>query len=975
MRTSATKTALQQSSVLLKTKLSASNTQLIMALTFVPTLFDLTIQLTPVPKHVTDFMSIQDNMDECPSIMTPNTTIVSSAVGSTTDVQIRWITARAAVEFHWLDQIKRSPITVSAATPLVKLRETATHQFLPPVIQLPGTQIELFLSNCKLSCSDPCPTIQDLGLDLSTGLDIFVTFTRDPNACQDIDVTDGDKDTEAPPNVQRIPLAWAFTTTERGAATFVTCLKALLHALGSKETRLSEFLLVLWEVTHFPPAVLAFAELHGEQSFDPGSSRPLAILAYTIQTLCMKIVPVRGPSSSATALEASRQVLAWLHQLSNTQLPSKTLPMVVDKVELILVSQDDRVDNSFEPFPDGNGTVMYADVPKTSVHRSKVHARVRVRSHKGFPETSPKTLAVALAGQYAAPWDFNFELGHGSEACLSRERRRESPARADFDSLLETANQDEKFKMVGSVELRNTPSASLPLVTMSGEGLVSLYDQYDQVCGERSFFLWNVIEGKKAMPLDGGQRLLQQLGPIIEGRKQQGTWDIDAWADSTITIDHRPPKEIIVICVDRSTSMRSPLDVGLRGEWCKSKGENSSDELSRFSEVKELFRSFVSRISSQENAVHLGLVTFDKHVKVIQRPSPVLLNFQDNLDSVQATGQTAIWDAVQQSKKILVEQCPSDRKDGPKRRIVLLTDGEDNSSAYKPIEVCQGLTAEKIILDAIVIGTSATYTPFKLANHTGGYAFAPTARDQFFHIPLLETFVDIGSRPDIVQIPASRWRDTGPKPADMASQYDIPACRPHPCESDDFVYLNDMRKLIGGSLSGLTSPSQPSIPDSASAISSSGSVRTATSSTLTANGNALHVHRQIREMLRHLHEYLDVYVDQSNMGFWKVVMQGPPESPYARGHFLLYVEMGEHFPTRPPTVRFLTPVLHPNVSKHGRICHAVFDREWASTINIHQVLEQIYGMLMHIEVSPSREDCFCSPGKLLIHPCLDTRRH
>ena len=90
------------------------------------------------------------------------------------------------------------------------------------------------------------------------------------------------------------------------------------------------------------------------------------------------------------------------------------------------------------------------------------------------------------------------------------------------------------------------------------------------------------------------------------------------------------------------------------------------------------------------------------------------------------------------------------------------------------------------------------------------------------------------------------------------------------------------------------------------------------------------------------------------MGFWEVVMEGPPGSPCWGGTFLLHIDTGENFPIRAPTVRFLVPVLHPNVSKQGRICHPIFDREWNSSLHAYQTLEQIHGMLMSIEVSPSR---------------------
>ncbi|KAH9205235.1 ubiquitin-conjugating enzyme/RWD-like protein, partial [Leptodontidium sp. 2 PMI_412] len=103
---------------------------------------------------------------------------------------------------------------------------------------------------------------------------------------------------------------------------------------------------------------------------------------------------------------------------------------------------------------------------------------------------------------------------------------------------------------------------------------------------------------------------------------------------------------------------------------------------------------------------------------------------------------------------------------------------------------------------------------------------------------------------------------------------------------------------------------------------------------------------EIKAMIDNPHHYMDIYVSQSNMGFWKVVMQGPPDSPYADGTFLLYIELGQDFPRRPPSARFITPILHPNITKHGRVCHPIFDREWTPATRVYQVLQQLYGIMM-----------------------------
>lgn len=47
---------------------------------------------------------------------------------------------------------------------------------------------------------------------------------------------------------------------------------------------------------------------------------------------------------------------------------------------------------------------------------------------------------------------------------------------------------------------------------------------------------------------------------------------------------------------------------------------------------------------------------------------------------------------------------------------------------------------------------------------------------------------------------------------------------------------------------------------------------------------------------------------------------------YAPGTFLMYIDMDAEYPAFAPKARFITPILHPNVTKQGRICHSILDR-------------------------------------------------
>jgi len=97
---------------------------------------------------------------------------------------------------------------------------------------------------------------------------------------------------------------------------------------------------------------------------------------------------------------------------------------------------------------------------------------------------------------------------------------------------------------------------------------------------------------------------------------------------------------------------------------------------------------------------------------------------------------------------------------------------------------------------------------------------------------------------------------------------------------------------------------------------------------------------------------MEIYVNESDMTFWKVVMDGPLATPYERGVFVLYVHMTGDFPQVSPVIRFITPILHPNVTKHGRICHGVLSDGWKPSYHIYDVLQHIFGLL----TSPETED-------------------
>ncbi len=78
---------------------------------------------------------------------------------------------------------------------------------------------------------------------------------------------------------------------------------------------------------------------------------------------------------------------------------------------------------------------------------------------------------------------------------------------------------------------------------------------------------------------------------------------------------------------------------------------------------------------------------------------------------------------------------------------------------------------------------------------------------------------------------------------------------------------------------------------------------------------------------------------------WSAIFKGPGKTPYEDGWFRLKLNIPSNYPKSKPIVQFITPVLHPNISKDGKnICVSSLN-EWKETRDIAEVVFSIFSML------------------------------
>ncbi len=89
-----------------------------------------------------------------------------------------------------------------------------------------------------------------------------------------------------------------------------------------------------------------------------------------------------------------------------------------------------------------------------------------------------------------------------------------------------------------------------------------------------------------------------------------------------------------------------------------------------------------------------------------------------------------------------------------------------------------------------------------------------------------------------------------------------------------------------------------------------------------------------------------LHPQQDNIRIWQAVIRGPADTPFVGGSFELRIEIGPEYPIRPPLMRFVTRVFHPNIHfETGEICLDILKKEWSPAWSLQAACRAVMALL------------------------------
>ncbi|KAK3509511.1 hypothetical protein QTP70_035170 [Hemibagrus guttatus] len=149
---------------------------------------------------------------------------------------------------------------------------------------------------------------------------------------------------------------------------------------------------------------------------------------------------------------------------------------------------------------------------------------------------------------------------------------------------------------------------------------------------------------------------------------------------------------------------------------------------------------------------------------------------------------------------------------------------------------------------------------------------------------------------------------------------------------------------------------------------------------MTEPQSALLLRRQLAELNKNPVEGFSAgLIDDNDLYRWEVLIIGPPDTLYEGGVFKAHLTFPKDYPLRPPKMKFITEIWHPNVDKNGDVCISILhepgedkygyekpEERWLPIHTVETIMISVISMLADPNGdSPANVDAAGSPQRII----------